>query len=391
MEILDVADFPASGNPKKFDEADVARFLREFDDRRGATDHSRFDLNGDGLIGAALGFDRVNLDGSGGPAPYAEVGQTIEETTVPFDENLVTDLDVLCYYAYSGLYEGDEVQRAQQLALRCAQRPNVEIVVENVPESPEPGVTFLLQVSVQLTSQDGTPIVLRNAPLTFFVRQGGQVLFLEEDGTVIVLEPGDNDWATDTDGGFITLTALRLPDASQMEIGFFVPDPRDANAPPLAEKTLRIPEECPAPGPQGSFQSLGSLAAPAADDVCEEPGGGGGGGSVPPQCDPLVVGDGGVDCFDHDCWGTPACTDPISCRGARGTFTVAVPGGGCAVRFDCLRFLLDDPPTCSMGCRPNVELLRSCGLWPNWPFGSWSLPNCDFHGHVSTIAGDACR
>jgi hypothetical protein len=272
MQILDAADFPLPGN-EKFDEADIQRFILEGNTSLGTADYSRFDLNGDGRRSGAV--DRVDLNASG--TYTTGVKQTIEGISVPFDENSVTDLEVLCYYAYSGLYKGNESERTRLLGDVCT-------------------------------------------------------------------------------------------------------------------------ADCPPAAPLGSFQTLDSLAAPAADDVCEEPGGGGGGGgggSVPPKCDPLVAGE--VNCFDRDCWGAAACSDPRVCRGPRNTFTTVIPGGGCGSRINCARFLLDvngescgsletcddgfdDEGVCTLpsgrGCgwRSNRELLDSCGL-SNPPDCSGSFGN----------------
>jgi hypothetical protein len=270
MAILDAADdsFP----DKKFYEDDIARFLDKFDAGLGDADHSRFDLNGDGVTGAtgllASGLDRVDLDGSRGASPYTEVLQTIEGRSVRFDERSSSDLDVLCYSAYSGLYTGDPIERARKLVLRCANR--VEIAVEGVPQTLEPGVPAILQVIIQAPDADGNLVALPHAPLNFFVRAGGQIRFEEPDGTVTVVQPGQQGLADTGQAGFVALEVLRLPDSPQIDVGLAVLDPTGAET-PLAEKTLRIPEECPPPGPQGSFQAFDSLAAPAADETCEEP------------------------------------------------------------------------------------------------------------------------
>ncbi len=121
--ILDVAG--SGGDPGTnglFDEMDVALYLqmfasydiaRETDPRQ---DHSRFDLNGDGYtddsslaVGASfdLDFDRLAI----GTASYEAGGDLVD-----VEEANPTDLEVLCYYAYSDLYDGDESERDELLA-----------------------------------------------------------------------------------------------------------------------------------------------------------------------------------------------------------------------------------------------------------------------------------
>lgn len=121
--ILDVAG--SGGDPGtngRFDEGDIALYLqmfesydiaREMDFRQ---DHSRFDLNGDGYTddgslatGASfdLDFDRLTI----GTASY-EAG----DQPVHVEEANPTDLEVLCYYAFSDLYDGDASERDDLLS-----------------------------------------------------------------------------------------------------------------------------------------------------------------------------------------------------------------------------------------------------------------------------------
>ncbi len=121
--ILDVAG--SGGDPGtngRFDEGDIALYLqmfesydiaREMDFRQ---DHSPFDLNGDGYTddgslatGASfdLDFDRLTI----GTASY-EAG----DQPVHVEEANPTDLEVLCYYAFSDLYEGDASERDELLS-----------------------------------------------------------------------------------------------------------------------------------------------------------------------------------------------------------------------------------------------------------------------------------
>lgn len=98
-----------------FDEADIALFLSEFSSRDGALDYSRFDLNGDGRTGGGS-TDRFDLDSD---MAYGSVTQDIEGNQISFQESSLTDLDILCYYAYSDLYEGNLAQRTALLDQLC--------------------------------------------------------------------------------------------------------------------------------------------------------------------------------------------------------------------------------------------------------------------------------
>ena len=111
-----ILDVTASG---AFTEHDLARFLQEFDARDGALDYSRYDLNGSGHT-CGPSTERFDLDMSGS---YGTVELAASGVTLTFDETAVTDLDVLCYYAFDDLYAGDEALRFELLAWRCGILP----------------------------------------------------------------------------------------------------------------------------------------------------------------------------------------------------------------------------------------------------------------------------
>jgi hypothetical protein len=119
LALLDVADGSgAPGANGRFDEHDLRLFLDGFDAHGGhrgsEPDHSRFDLNGDGYTGA-VGFERFDLDVN--PVPqYTTVSQNVEGRDTTFDETGVDDREILCYYAYSSLYQGDPDLRRQYFA-----------------------------------------------------------------------------------------------------------------------------------------------------------------------------------------------------------------------------------------------------------------------------------
>ena len=119
-----------------FDEDDLEAFSNVSRPSAGDRDWSRQDLNGDGFTGgtetAALDLDPTGTPAQGAPN-LEEVSLDILGVSVKFDETGVTDMQALCYWAHSGLYEGDEDQRAELLdpATNCgaqAQFTNGKIV-----------------------------------------------------------------------------------------------------------------------------------------------------------------------------------------------------------------------------------------------------------------------
>jgi Subtilase family len=103
----------------KFDDKDIQLFLKAFAEAEAdvlVADYSRFDLNGDGYTGGdaptytgrfklsepfPAAYTRPNL------LNYGTVSQTIEGVSINFDENKLTDLEILAYYAYSPLYNSN--------------------------------------------------------------------------------------------------------------------------------------------------------------------------------------------------------------------------------------------------------------------------------------------
>ena len=116
--ILDIVNGTGTqGGDGIFNEKDVEVFLNTFDAANGDKDYSRFDLNGDGKTGGTEKRPfNLNMDY---PPTFQSVTQDVEGQPISFDENSLTDLDVLCYYAYSPLYTGDSNQRKDLLEKRC--------------------------------------------------------------------------------------------------------------------------------------------------------------------------------------------------------------------------------------------------------------------------------
>jgi hypothetical protein len=130
------------GDDGKFDEGDVAEFLNAFtvyeQSRAGVNpgselqDHDRYDLNGDGYTGAKFVKDQggqlveetmpFDLDVNGAAIDRLDV--EVNGAQVQIDERRVTDRQILCYYAYSPLFEGNETSRDLLLsAKKCSCDP----------------------------------------------------------------------------------------------------------------------------------------------------------------------------------------------------------------------------------------------------------------------------
>jgi hypothetical protein len=123
--LLDVASVDASGNlvdvpDGKFTQADIAKFLQEFEKRHGdqTPDYSRYDLNGNSVTGEPtkradyVNVSRFDLDGN---LTWTSANKEIEGNAQQFREEMTTDLEVLVYYAYSPLYTGNEYERTMLL------------------------------------------------------------------------------------------------------------------------------------------------------------------------------------------------------------------------------------------------------------------------------------
>jgi hypothetical protein len=143
-----------------FDEKDVEKFLTEFDVANGVKDYSRYDLNGDGQTGGTeTRLFNLNMDY---PPTYTTVTQTIEGNSVNFDENSLTDLDILCYYAYSPLYTGSDSKRRDLLAKKCgAESLTVTYAISySSYEWYPPSTSCNLNQGEGVKDQYGTPLAL---------------------------------------------------------------------------------------------------------------------------------------------------------------------------------------------------------------------------------------
>ena len=99
----------------QFDENDLQVWIDELESGDGDLDFSRFDLNGDGRTG---GEDRdrfdLNMDGNHGAVTIEARGYELH-----YDETSLRDVDIMCYYAYSDLYDGDPEARDEMLDSPC--------------------------------------------------------------------------------------------------------------------------------------------------------------------------------------------------------------------------------------------------------------------------------
>ena len=113
-----ILDRDADGD---FDEDDLELFSAAARTDAGDRDYSRSDLNGDGFTGgtATAPLDLSLVGSTRGGAPRLEkVNQGIEGVSVEFDEAAVTDMQALCFYAYSNLYTGSPDRRVTLLEPR---------------------------------------------------------------------------------------------------------------------------------------------------------------------------------------------------------------------------------------------------------------------------------
>lgn len=82
-----------------FDETDISAFASAWNQTPGVADYGRHDLNGDGFTGGSrtARFD-LNTDGN-----HNSVRVPVNPNNVSLDENMVSDAEVLCYYAFAWL------------------------------------------------------------------------------------------------------------------------------------------------------------------------------------------------------------------------------------------------------------------------------------------------
>ncbi len=188
----------------QFDESDLDVFSGKFDFTAldpdpEAQDYERHDLNGDGYTGGHTVRRFFDLDNTnGGPfgtPSYTEVSQDVGGVDMLFNEDSLSDLDILCYYAYSGLYTGSEEARANKLSLLNCADPLLEV---ELPEGVgEQGAE--LYVRLGLFDYQGVTYGAEGAE-AFITVTGGTALeefgIMDVNGefrTTVYLDPGADD------------------------------------------------------------------------------------------------------------------------------------------------------------------------------------------------------
>ena len=169
-----------------------------------APDYGNCDFNGDGFTGGttldhrrAFDLDRVGST-QYGPSQLTRVLTSVQGEARLFDENALTDMESLCYYAYSPLYAGDPAARDGLIDPDWCDPLRVETLLpaQVVPATPVP-----LSVRVERLVK---------------IDQGGEVREPLE-GLVVELTPmngsvADPSGTTDVDGFFDTqVTLLSAP------------------------------------------------------------------------------------------------------------------------------------------------------------------------------------
>lgn len=128
----------------RFDDIDVASFVTALTSPHAETvpSYGRKDLNGDGYVGGDR-TSRFDLNRLGsqrfGTTAYDIVQQAIEGINVVFNERALTDLQILCYYAYSPLYAGDASAREALLRRPCTRAATppqmIDVIFNSVASS----------------------------------------------------------------------------------------------------------------------------------------------------------------------------------------------------------------------------------------------------------------
>ncbi|MEM9174855.1 MAG: hypothetical protein AAGC67_06445 [Myxococcota bacterium] len=221
--LLDVASGMGVLEPNGiFDEADVDAFLAFFADFAsspflpggGLDDYSRFDLNGNGFTGDAVGDDEraaaqpfdLDADRSLGTASVQ-----IDDVFQEFDETALTDLGILCFYAHGPLFAGNPVARDDLLGDACLLR--VEIDFASVVEAGELESALVRVLAFSAEADDFVPV------------EGAEVRITTVNATT-----APDDGLTDADGFVEFSVTATGAGAVEIEVEAAAPDQRFATA-----------------------------------------------------------------------------------------------------------------------------------------------------------------
>ena len=132
------------------------------------TAYNRFNLNGaGGLFGLTDVTARFDLDPlglpTGDPSKYGGLSYTIDNTSITLDENSLTDLDILCYYAYSPLYLGDEATLTRLLPASLCRGQQGTIGFIRQSEEPAGSGQYIYRVYT-MDSEGGNQSLLSSLP-----------------------------------------------------------------------------------------------------------------------------------------------------------------------------------------------------------------------------------
>ena len=160
----------------------------------GDVDYGPADFNGDGHTSGST-RDRFDF-GHNDPPAWSVVRRSVLGLPLDFDENALTDYDVLCFVVQGGLYTGSSAARDTFTEQRCL--PPVDLTVV-YPSVVTPGTPATLTVNARRTD---TGALLEDLPLELTV-SGGTL--------------GSIAGFTDPNGDFST-TATMNSGASQIDV-----------------------------------------------------------------------------------------------------------------------------------------------------------------------------
>ena len=272
--LLDVGRAGSATPDGAFDEADLQIFAQAFRASGGARDYSRHDLNGDGVTGAGGRPMPVDLDAD---RRYLTVTRSIGQQTFTLDERQLSDVDVLCFYAYSSLYTGTSAGRSTQVGALCGEptvvvtsssmfvrlgstRPTLLPTVTGRADQPTDAVTT--SVNRTVTLGDMTVTDTSRASITRGVGVSGGAFAITGSGTV---QPA----LTVQVAGFDTRPVDVFVDETSHSLCFTIAQPHTATY-SLATNALP-PVFFPAPNPVLSFAGQ-TLSAPGSGTLTLAPG-----------------------------------------------------------------------------------------------------------------------